>query len=175
MRTDLHLPTPTAEIGIQAREIFSGTEGGQLESSFTSRPPPYSFSCLRIFTFYRQKLASSNNWPVGAMVARSPPIGLPPCYGQAEAVGSSPTSVAPFCSFCAYFTLCGEMASMRVQRIFLHVIVDGRGSWRVGGLASGGFGERALLVLSLFQLEQYNKQDGMVQQAPFCKPNSPRK
>jgi len=60
------------------------------------------------------------------------------------------------------------MASMRVQRIFLHVIVDGRGSWRVGGLASGGFGERALLVLSLFQLEQYNKQDGMVQQARFA-------
>ena len=68
-------------------------------------------------------------------------------YGQAEAVGSSPTSVAPFWTFLARFWafFCGLRREQRcmvgVQRVFLHVIVDRRGS--SGGLASGAWGEDA--------------------------------
>lgn len=40
--------------------------------------------------------STTGNWPVGAMVARSPPMGVKHSEAQAEAVGSSPTSVAFF-------------------------------------------------------------------------------
>lgn len=45
--------------------------------------------------------STTSNWPVGAMVARSPP--------KAEAVGSSPTSVAFFCPF-HHWKLFAELA-----------------------------------------------------------------